>query len=103
MDADEREITHYLATWGVNFVNAKEIARRASTKKRFNQSPDWAAPALLRLEDQGIIESDAYGRFRLKANPHGEEEWVAPDVEKLLREDGDGAEDSKPEATEEEF
>ncbi len=96
MDADEREIIHYLSTWGDNFVNAKEIARRASTKKRFNQDPEWAKPVLQRLEDSRIVETDAHGRYRLMPGHDEEEEWVAPDINKLLQEDGVEVEASGP-------
>src|ERR1700727_1203312 len=37
MDADEREVYDFLGTFGESWVNAKEICRRASTKKRFNE------------------------------------------------------------------
>ena len=42
MDSDEREIFHYLKTWGKDFVGAKEVSRRAGSKKRFYENPDWA-------------------------------------------------------------
>ena len=64
------------------------IARRASTKKRFNQDPEWARPALQRLEDSRTVETDAHGRYRLMPGHDDEEEWVAPDINKLLQEDG---------------
>jgi hypothetical protein len=90
MDADEREIVHYLQTWGASFVNAKEIARRASTKRRFAEDPDWAKPVLVRLVEKGLLENDASGRYRLKPeNKHGKaHRWVAPDINKILEEGG---------------
>jgi hypothetical protein len=90
MDADEREITNYLATWGSTFVNGKEIARRASTKRRFHEDPDWAKPVLLRLAEKGILESDTSGRYRLKAESKHDrvKRWVAPDIKEILNEGG---------------
>lgn len=88
MDADERDVIQYLETWGETFVHGKEIARRASSKKRFTQEPQWAKPVLARLKDARAIEGDHCGRYRLAPGAHGEEEqWVAPDIEKLLQED----------------
>ena len=103
MDADEREIVQYLETWGENFVHGKEIARRASSKKRFTQDPNWAKPVLARLKDARAVENDHNGRYRLAPGAHGEEaEWVAPDIEKLLQEDIPMSENYTPDAAEEE-
>ncbi|HSY20435.1 MAG TPA: hypothetical protein VK815_18970 [Candidatus Acidoferrales bacterium] len=89
MDADEREIVHFLQTWGTTFVNGKEIARRASTKKRFGEDPDWAKPVLMRLVEKGVLENDASGRFRMVAEKHDKSKrWVSPDINKILEEGG---------------
>ena len=71
MDADERDIIHYLSTWGEQFVSAKEICRRAGSKKRANQDPDWALPVLLRMAGRHILETDASGRYRIKPSKRG--------------------------------
>lgn len=87
MDADERDVIQYLATWGEQFVHGKEVARKAGGKRRFNEDAEWAKPVLQRLTDHGVVEADLAGRYRLKPE-HGEgEEWVAPDISKLLAED----------------
>jgi predicted transcriptional regulator len=90
MDADEREIINYLKTWGSTYVNAKEIARRACTKKRFHEEPDWAKPVLLRLVEKGFLESDISGRYRLKPESKHDKtkRWVAPDIKEILEEGG---------------
>lgn len=90
MDADEREVVQFLQTWGASFVNAKEVARRASTKKRFNQEPDWAKPVLVRLVEKGLLESDVSGRYRIKPeNKHDKKHrWVSPDIKDILNEGG---------------
>ena len=90
MDADERAIFDYLKTFGEDWVSAKEICRRAGGKKRFAEDNNWAKPVLRRLQEHNLIEGDALGRYRLKpARKHGPKEtWTAPDIEKILQEDG---------------
>lgn len=61
MDTDERDIFQFLKTWGTEFTNAKEVARRAGNKKRFYEDPDWARPILLRMAERGILEGDVQG------------------------------------------
>ncbi|MEY4917869.1 MAG: hypothetical protein RL616_1782 [Verrucomicrobiota bacterium] len=97
MDADERDIYHYLSTWGDTFVNVKEICRRAGGKKRFGTEPDWAREPLLRMVDNGVVESDASSRYRLKPEKHDKtHQWIAPDIAKLLAEGGVTPEGSVP-------
>lgn len=90
MDADERDIFQYLKTRGVEFVNATEIARRATTKTRFYKEPDWAKPILTRMVERGILEVDPMGRYRIKPVGHKSKinRWVAPDIAKILKESG---------------
>jgi hypothetical protein len=67
-----------------------EIARRATTKKRFYDDPDWAKPILMRMGDRGILESDVQGRYRIKpvSRKDKNKRWVAPDIAKILQESG---------------
>jgi hypothetical protein len=90
MDSSEREIFYYLKTWGKEFVSAKEVCRRAGTKKQYNENNDWAKPILQSMTERGILESDALGRYRLKPTPkkHGAGRWVSPEIEKILKESG---------------
>jgi hypothetical protein len=90
MDADERDIFQFLKTWGVKYVGAAEIARRAGIKSRFYKDPNWAKPVLIQMEDRGIVESDAHGRYRIKpvASKDKHQRWVAPDIAKILQENG---------------
>ena len=94
MDSDEREIYQFLESWGTVFVGAKEIARRATTKKRFYDEPDWAKLVLMRMQDHGILESDSQGRYRIKpvSRKGKNKDWVAPDIAKILHESGVEAE-----------
>ena len=91
MDADERDICHYLATWGEQFVHVKEVCRRAAGKRRFATEPDWAREPLLRLVDRGVVEADSVSRYRLVPDKeHKNKKWVAPDINKILQEGGVG-------------
>jgi len=88
MDPDEREIFQFLKTWGATFVAAREIARRASGKRKFHDDPDWAKPLLVRMTERGILESDSLGRYRIKpvSRKGRNKRWVAPDIAKVLQE-----------------
>jgi len=90
MDGDEREIFYFLKSRGDEFVNAKEIARRAGGKKRFFDDPEWARLILVRMTERGILEADSLGRYRIK--PVGKKgknkRWVSPDIAKILQESG---------------
>jgi hypothetical protein len=104
MDADEREIYHYLSTWGSSFVNVKEICRRASSKKRFASEPDWAREPLLRMVERGVLECDSSSRFRIKPEKKDKNhKWIAPDINKILQEGGVAVEGAAHIATDEDL
>jgi len=90
MDSDEREIFNYLKTWGSEYVSVREICRRAGTKRRYHEDPDWAKPILQVMAERGILEKDLLGRYRLKPKPKRSSggRWVSPDIEKLLKDKG---------------
>jgi hypothetical protein len=89
MDADEREIYDFLKPFGEDWVNAKEICRRAAGKKRFNEDNHWARPILQRMKERRILEGDELGRYRIRPDPRAHKgRWVSPDIEKILRESG---------------
>ena len=90
MDTDERDIFQFLKTWGAEFTSAKEVARRAASKKKFYDDPEWAKPLLMRMAERGILESDIQGRYRIKpvTRKDKHEHWVAPDIAKILQENG---------------
>ena len=89
MDADEREIFDFLNSFGEQWVNAKEICRRAGGKKRYNEDNHWARPILQRMKERRILEGDELGRYRIRPLPrHGKGRWISPDIEKILRESG---------------
>src|ERR1035438_4812549 len=90
MDADEREIFEYLKTRDGEFVNAREICRRAGGKHRYAEDNNWAKPVLQRMKERNILEGDALGRYRIKPQPKKGHKgrWVSPDIEKILKESG---------------
>jgi hypothetical protein len=90
MDSDEKEIYHFLKTWGSEYVSVKEIARRASGKKKFYENPEWAKPILMHMQERGVVESDTLGRYRIKpvAKKDKQKRWVSPDIAKILQENG---------------
>lgn len=96
MTSDEREIFQFLKSWGHDFVTAREIARRASTKKRFHADPNWAKPFLISMTERHILESDVNGRYRIKPKPRQKKgnKWVSPEIAKILKESGVEVEDS---------
>jgi hypothetical protein len=103
MDADEREIFDFLKTFGEEWVNAKEICRRASGKKRFNEDNNWAKPILHRLKERQILDGDELGRYRIKPVKKAHKgRWVSPDIERILRESGVKVDTERAEAVSDE-
>jgi hypothetical protein len=96
MDSDEREIYHFLKSWGNEFIAPREICRRASGKKRFHDDPEWAKPVLLRMSERGILESNSTGHYRIRPVKKKKEQtrWVSPDIVKILKESGVEVEDT---------
>ena len=89
MDTDERDIFKFLKTWGTSYTAVKEIARRAASKKKFHDDPEWARPILMRMAERGILDCDVQGRYRIKPLPRKrDKQWVAPDIAKILKESG---------------
>src|SRR5277367_415791 len=90
MDSEEQEIFYFLKTWGEEFVSAKEIARRASGKKKFHDNPEWAKSILMRMQERGVLESNSQGQYRIKpvTKKVKGKRWVAPDIAKILQESG---------------
>ncbi len=106
MDADEKDILNYLTAWRGQYVSAREIARKATTKRRFEKEPNWAVPALGRLVEKGLAESDARAHYRLVVADKKEKSkrWIAPHLQKILEKTGkdfsEGVEIGEPAAGE---
>lgn len=88
MDADERDIFQFLKSRSGEFASAMEICRRAGTKRRFHEDPNWAKPVLQRMVERGILEHNQLGRYRIKPSRKNKKQWIAPDIAKILQEKG---------------
>lgn len=90
MDADEHDILTYLKVWSGQYVSAREIARKAASKRRFENEPDWAVPVLGRLVEKRLIESDSMAHYRLipEAKKHKPKRWISPQMQKILEKTG---------------
>ena len=91
MDSDEREIFDYLKGWPGHFVSTTEIARRAGGKRKYRENPHWAHPVLSRMVEQGLLESDALGHFRVKAADERttrRKRWISPHIARILEQSG---------------
>ncbi len=90
MDADEKDIITYLKVWSGQYVSAREIARKAASKKRFEKEPNWAVPVLGRLLEKGLVESDSRAHYRLLLGSKKEKpkRWISPHLQKILDKTG---------------
>jgi hypothetical protein len=90
MDADEREICDFLKSFPGQFISGREIARRAGGKWKFLDDQNWAVPALIRLKEQNLLDSNASGQYRLVAGIKKEKKkkWISPHIQKILEESG---------------
>jgi hypothetical protein len=96
MDSDEYEIYFYLKRWHNEYHSALEICRLAGGRKRFLHEPEWAKPALARLLQQGLVEVDATGHYRLKPTPETQppavpptmQRWISPQIQDILLSSG---------------
>jgi hypothetical protein len=66
MNADEQEIYDFLKGFLNNFISATEISKRVGKGRRFVADRTWAHPILRRMEMDGILESNAFGEYRIK-------------------------------------
>jgi hypothetical protein len=89
MDSDETDIVDFLRTCGEQYVGAREICRRAGTKKKYREDPDWAVRVLPLMVEKRILESDGMAHYKLAPEKKKEKKrWVAPEIQKILDESG---------------
>ena len=93
MDADQNAICQFLKTWPGQFVSRREICRRAGGKWRYREDENWAVPVLQRMIEDGIVESDDSGRFRLMQQASADSSdkrklWLSPAIRKIIKESG---------------
>lgn len=90
MTDDQKSIYDYLKGWPKTFISAREIARKAGGRRRFDQDRGWATPILMEMEAAGMIESDPIGGYRIK--PHKDKwkkkKFVSPMYLKVLKTSG---------------
>ena len=87
MEFEEREIRYFLRGHPGQFVSPREIARRVGGRKRYHDDPSWPLPILSKMLDNGIVETDAQGHYRLKrkAPKDGRRRiWVSPQMKQIL-------------------
>jgi hypothetical protein len=74
MGHDDDIVLNYLAKYPAVYVSAMEVCKRADSRRRFNESPDWAKPVLARLTQSRVLEVNASGHYRIKVEEEEEEE-----------------------------
>ncbi len=90
MDAEERQIYHFLKGWKNEFVSAREVCRRAGGKHLYREDREWAKPILSRMVDRGILESDGSMHYRIKPPKNGDkmQRWVSPQIAQAFKSSG---------------
>jgi hypothetical protein len=66
MTYEELAIINFLKVSPESFVARREIARKALKRNVFEENPHWVDPPLSSLIDQGLIEQDDGGHFKIK-------------------------------------
>jgi hypothetical protein len=65
MTADETEIHDFLRQFPNLYVSVLEVSKRLGNRGRYDRDRTWARPILRRMEMDGIVESNAFGEYRL--------------------------------------
>lgn len=66
MTYEELAIVNFLKGSPEDFVARREVARKALKRTIFEENPHWADAPLASLADQGVIEQDESGHYRIK-------------------------------------
>jgi len=70
MNAEERDIVSFLKGYGKLYISVVEISRRLGSRgRKFQMDRAWARPTLMRMEIDGVIESNEYGEYRIRSRP----------------------------------
>jgi hypothetical protein len=90
MDADERQIYHYLKARKQEFTCLREISRDAAGKRRGRYWLDWAQPALVRMYERGILDFDGKDAYRLRPMPEQDTArlYASPKIANILKASG---------------
>jgi hypothetical protein len=66
MTYEELGIMNFLKGSPETFVARREIARKALKRTVFEENPHWADAPLSGLVDQGLVEQDDSGHYKVK-------------------------------------
>ena len=62
--SDELEILEYLKSWEGKFLSLVDIARNASGRQKFRETPNWANGLMHRLIEAKLVEANDRGHYR---------------------------------------
>jgi len=65
MNADEKAIYEMLKASPDTFLSMREISKRLGRGRLFEQDRNWTRPILLRMEMDGLLDSNPFGEYRL--------------------------------------
>jgi hypothetical protein len=91
---DKKAIMEYLKLWPTTFISGREIARKVGGKKRYAEDRSWAVPVLMHLVEQGLIETDSMGGYRLflkeenSSKRSKSKRYISPQILKILKNSG---------------
>jgi len=63
---DSDLVMEYLRNRPNDYIAAAEISWKADDVARFAREKNWAVPVLLKLLAYNLVESNGYGKYRLK-------------------------------------
>jgi hypothetical protein len=66
MTSEEIAIMNFLGGMPDLFAARREIARKALKRTIFDENPRWADAPLASLVDQGVVEQDDSGHYRIR-------------------------------------
>jgi hypothetical protein len=65
MSYEEMAIMNFLRGNPQEFVSRRELARKALKRSAFEENQHWADAPLTSLVDQGLVEQDESGHYRI--------------------------------------
>jgi hypothetical protein len=66
MTSEELAIINFLKGSRDSFVARREIARKAQKRAVFEENPHWVDAPLSGLVDQGVVEQDDSGHYKIQ-------------------------------------
>jgi len=73
MGHDDDIILLYLHKFPGAYISPMEVCKRADSRKRFNENPDWAKPILAKMATAGVLEVNSVGHYRIRMEEEEEE------------------------------